>query len=117
MFDGGHLYCEVAPFLWINMVLFIVPYNQIHFQWSILHHLKITSYDQYWNSFSLVADYVLSFAETNTGIKYFSDGTVPANWYSASFHPSSWTTLQNDNRPLMGKLQLYWTTFNVTSIT
>ena len=69
------------------------------------------------NSFSLVADYVLPFAETNTGIKYLSDGTVPANWCSISFHPSSWTTLQNDNRPSMGKLQLYWTTFNVASIT
>ena len=69
------------------------------------------------NSFSLVADYVLPFAETNTGIKYLADGTVPANWYSASFDPSSWTTLQDDNRPSMGKLQLYRTTFNVASIT
>ena len=69
------------------------------------------------NSFSFVADYVLPFAETNTGIKYVSDGTIPVNWYSISFHPSSWTTLQNNNRPSMGELQLYWTTFNVTSIT
>ena len=69
------------------------------------------------NSFSLVADFVLPFADTNTGIKYLADNSVPANWYSTSFDASSWTTLQNSNRPSVGKLQLYRTTFNVASVT
>ena len=69
-------------------------------------------------TFDLVVDYALPFASANTAIKFLADNTVPANWYSTNFVDSSWTTLVDASRPsITQKIQLYRSTFTITSIT
>ena len=51
-------------------------------------------------------------------IKYLNDGTVPADWYTASFTDSTWTTLNAAERPSSTQnIKLYRSTFNVASKT
>ena len=55
-------------------------------------------------------------ADSN-GVKYLADGTVPADWTSASFNPTGWTTLPSSPRPSVTSqaLQFFTTSFTVSN--
>ena len=68
-------------------------------------------------TFQLGLTYPLMQVYANSNVKYLM-GSVPDNWYTTSFDASSWTTLTETSRPTSSeKIQLYRSTFTVSSVT